>query len=166
MKTAMVKPPRFIQERINAANSVLAIFASDSRIVTKGSHLAVEFPYYKKLVAMRWMTRGGQDFYPVWSHKWAHGGTSCMALSQLIRWIQGKPVLQISTWRYWTGDRVGIGRERGPEILELLESAGYPAITPCVLCGLELEFAGDWWSLDGVSGPCCRYTEGCRQKRT
>lgn len=162
MTTAQVKP-RFDPVRIDAANAVLAMFASDSKIVIKSKVLAVQFPLRKKLVALRWQVRGGQDFYPVWSDKWAHGGTACTALSQLIRWIKGRPVLPMGSWRYWA--RVGLGRPDGLKMLELLKGAGYPENTPCVLCGRELDGTLDWWNLDGVSGPCCAWTEGCRQKK-
>jgi len=153
------KKPQLRTELVEAANAALVGFASDSTIVIVGGRVCVSF----RGEVRRWATRG-QDFYPVWHHRWAHGGTSATALSQLVRWIQGRPVLPIGSWRYWTGPQVALGRERGPAIVEGLLQAGYPVKTPCVLCGLELEQAGDWWSLDGVSGPSCAWTRGCRQK--
>jgi hypothetical protein len=114
---------------------------------------------YQGDVAKRWQCRG-QDFYPVWSHKYPGGGTSSTALSQLIRWLGGKPVLPISTWRWWASERCQL---LPMESVETLFAGGYPEWSPCVLCGTRPESI-DWWSLNGVSGPCCSFTTGCRQK--
>jgi hypothetical protein len=107
------------------------------------------------------MTRG-QDFYPVWNRHWGHGGTASTALAQLVRWVRGLPVLPISTWRYWAGEKCELlsHGDSGKAIESLIE-AGYPEKVSCVLCGKELS-SFDWWSLDGVSGPCCYSPKECR----
>ena len=111
-------------------------------------------------VVRRWQATGTGSLYPVWHGKWAHGGTACMALSMLMRWLQGRPVVGMSTWR-------GLARpgrklfEPGAE--QTLADAGWPEKARCVLCDRELG-RHDWWDLDGVSGPCCHYRDGCRQE--
>lgn len=152
--------------RIVVANAALQCFAADTEIVEGSRGLAVRWQQWRGgTIERRWLVSGGQSFYPVWHHKWAHGGTACTALANLVRWIQGRPVLPLSTWRYWASQKIHLMRDRGGECLQILEAGEYPQHAECVLCGVGLE-SFDWWHLNGVSGPCCRYTEGCRQKVT
>lgn len=149
-------------EQIATCNAVLHTFQPDSLIRWVETQIYVEFAYQGRRELKRWQCRG-QDFYPMWYRKWSGGGTACTALAQLIRWLQGKPVLPLTTWEYWAGERVHLIKSL--ETIAMLRDAGYPAVARCVLCDRELKAAGfDWWSLAGVSGPCCHYTSGCRQK--
>jgi len=155
--------------RIETANEVLKSFAPGTslRLSTTG-HVLVEWANRTGAYSKRWMTRG-QDFYPLWKRDWAHGGTACTALAQLVRWVQGKPVLGLSTWRYWAGDRCMLLRQQGDSgaaAIAALQAAGYPEEPACVLCGAQLnkETGCDWWSLEKVAGPCCGSHGGCRQK--
>lgn len=154
-----------IQSRIETANAVLRLLAPGTSITNERGWLTVHWTYLGKPISRRWMTRG-QDFYPVWNRRWGHGGTCATALSSLIRWCQGKTPLPLSTWRYWTGQTVRLGRQDGPEILRLLSDGGYPETVPCCLCGRQLNGSLDWWSLKNVRGPCCSSYDpnGCRQK--
>lgn len=153
--------------RMRVANEVLGIIADQTWLTFSGGYATVNWRQSNgDLFARRWITRGGQSFYPIWSNKWGHGGTCCTALSQLVRWVQGKPVLPMSTWRYWTGERVALGRERGVEIVQLLTDGGYPEHVKCVLCEREIQGGLDWWHLGDVSGPCCSCHSGCRQVRS
>lgn len=113
-----------------------------------------------KQVTRRWQTRG-QSFYSVWHDLWPAGGTSMTALSQLVRWCGGKPVLPISTWQYWASERVKL---IDPATVEVLRLAGYPELAKCVLCKQDITVGMDWWSLDGVTGPCCGPRNGCKQE--
>lgn len=150
--------------KLEAANEALQCFASDTHIERRhGGWYVCWTTHNGRRESRRWITRG-QDWYPVWSRHWAHGGTCCIALSQLIRWLRDQPVLPLSSWRYWTGPKVALGRDDGPRVVEILRDAGYPEYTPCVLCGNRIEGGLDWWSLDGVSGPACSHRSGCRQK--
>lgn len=152
-------------KRLLIANNVLETFAADTWMALLDGYVWVHWRRHNGVTDQRrWQTRG-QDFYPVWSNRWGHGGTACTALSQLVRWIQGKPVLPLATWRMWTGERVALGRERGVHAVASLAAAGYPEIVKCVLCGGDLITSLDWWSLNKVSGPCCTSHNGCRQKR-
>lgn len=149
---------------VDVANQVLQSFAPDTRIERRrGGWYVCWTRRNGEELSRRWMTRG-QDFYPVWHREWAHGGTASTALSQLIRWMQGKPVLPLSTWKYWAGDTCKLLRHHPQDAIRLLLDAGYPEHSKCVLCGVSPIERFDWWSLDGVSGPCCSYTTGCRQK--
>lgn len=147
--------------QLEVANRVLATFAPESRIARRHGRWYV---FWKlgdgKETWRRWSTRG-QDFYPVWSRRWPHGGTACTALSQLIRWLQGKPVLPISTWRYWGMPAINL--VRGDAVQTLLDG-GYPEHADCVLCHQRIDGGIDWWHLGNVSGPCCGWTTGCRQQ--
>lgn len=150
---------------LNAANKALDCFAAGTRIIVRRKiGVCVEWTQHGgKQFSRRWQTLGGQSFYPTWYRHWGHGGTATTALAQLVRWMQKRPVLPLTAWRYWTGEKIALGRQRGAECVSILAAAGYPETVNCVLCGVELRRLG-WWSLDGVSGPCCNYTEGCRQK--
>ena len=151
--------------RITASNVVLEILAPTTSIERrKGGWYVTWTGWRGKSMSRRWVTRG-QSFYPMWHRHWGHGGTCTTALSQLVRWCAEKPVLPMSTWRYWTGEAVAMGRERGPEIVQILTEAGYPQTADCVLCGNQIVCGLDWWHLDGVSGPCCSMRSGCQQKR-
>lgn len=149
-------------EKIIAANAVLAAF-STSQIERRPGGWYVAWKNYRgDNISRRWQCRKGNDFYPVWSRKWDGGGTACTALSQLIRWLRSQPVLPISSWRYWASDRM---RLLPLVAVEMLADGGYPQESSCVLCEMTLVGGLDWWNLDGVSGPCCSWTNGCRQKR-
>ena len=149
--------------RIETSNAVLRLMQPDTSIERrKGGWYVCWTRYCKTPQSRRWVTRGN-DFYPLWHHKWGRGGTVTTALSQLVRWCGEKPVLPLPTWRYWMSPTVRLGDDSGDEIVRILTDGGYPEATPCVLCGLPITGRLDWWSLDGISGPSCRWTEGCRQ---
>ncbi len=145
---------------IAMANRALASF-SPATISHLPSGWYVSWHSRGELVTKRWQCRGGQDFYPTWSQQYPGGGTSCTALSQLIRWCKGEPVLPISTWRYWASETCKLLPLAAVD--ELL-AAGYPEHVDCVLCHQRIVVPFDWWSLNGVSGPCCGWTSGCGQK--
>jgi hypothetical protein len=148
--------------RFANANIALSCFTKDTTIQpTKSGHVLVMWGPMDNLTIKRWQVRHGQDFYPVWSHKWAHGGTKTTALSQLIRWCRGRPVLPLSTWRYWAGETCRIAGDEGERLIDRLVYAQYPDVAHCVLCGVQLGGL-DWWSLNGVSGPCCPMNAGCQ----
>jgi hypothetical protein len=75
-------------------------------------------------------------------------------------------VLPLSTWRYWFNDKCRLARDRGDEGIKALIHGGYPDEAICVLCNQPIAGGMDWWSLKGVTGPCCGWTTGCRQKQS
>lgn len=150
--------------RIDAANEVLKSFAPGTSLRLESGYVVVEWKNHRGPQSKRWMTRG-QDFYPVWHQSWGHGGTASTALAQLVRWIQGKPVLPLATWQYWSGERCRLLRQGDSQTaLQTLLDAGYPDKAACVLCGDTITGEMDWWSLNGVTGPCCGMRSGCEQK--
>ena len=152
-------------DRIQVANEVLKCFAPGTSLRLESGYVLVEWTNHRGPQSKRWMTRG-QDFYPVWHHSWGHGGTASTALAQLVRWVRGQPVLPISTWQYWSGDRVALLRQgNGQMAIQTLLDAGYPSQAACVLCGNNIVGGMDWWSLKGVTGPCCDMRSGCKQER-
>lgn len=146
--------------KLDNINKVLFTF-SVAQIRKEGNYYCVSWNNRGNHVCKRWQCRG-QDFYPVWSQKFPGGGTSMTAVSQLVRWLQNKPVLPIATWRYWASEKVKLLDNNS---VDILAEAGYPSDAKCVLCGRSLHKSLDWWHLGKVSGPCCHYSdrEGCRQ---
>lgn len=84
-----------------------------------------------------------------------------MALNQLMRWLQGRPVFPLGTWMHWTGETVKLG---SPKIVEILKEAGWPAQVDCVACGQPIISGLDWYNLGKVSGPC-HYFVRCIKER-
>ena len=82
------------------------------------------------------------------------GGTAALAIGQLIRWYRDQSRVPLSAWEYWASDKMRLCTS---ETVKLLGESTYPdpKKTCCVLCGSDRP--GDWWSLDGVFGPCCAY---------
>ena len=149
--------------RLETANQVLVTFAPGASIrhrPCKGGSYTICWTVNERAYCRRWQTRG-QDFYPLWKAHWCGGGTSLTALSQLIRWLRGVPVLPLASWEYWASPAVQL---LPPAALDLLRQADYPVTVPCVLCQRPLTRGFDWWHLDRLRGPCCRLTEGCRQQ--
>lgn len=147
---------------ITAANHALMSFIPRAQIEHRTGGIYVVWNAGDKTFSRRWQCRG-QDFYPVWHrHRyWGPGGTATTALSQLVRWCQGKPVLPIASWRHWASETC---RLLPVDAVKDLLAAGYPEHADCVLCGETITRGLDWWSLDGVSGPCCSWRSGCRQQ--
>lgn len=150
---------KFIARRMDVANSALSKFTTLS-LLRKLGGIYVCWENRDGRYVKRWACRG-QDFYPVWSNKFPHGGTCSTAVAQLIRWIQDRPVLPLCTWRMWASERCKL---LAPSVVDELEAAGYPVEAICVLCKQPIVDGLDWWSLKGVSGPCCSWRSGCRQE--
>jgi hypothetical protein len=150
--------------RLAAAQQILDIIAPTTKIITDRPGIYIQWEQHRGVVMLRrWQLNRGSDSYPVWYGKWGHGGTCTQALAQLVRWLQNKTVLPLSSWKYWTGESVALGQQRRAEIVPILQEAGYPEIVNCVLCNKPTEGL-DWWHLNKVVGPCCGMSRGCRQK--
>jgi len=147
--------------KIKEANTVLGSFSPAQIERRKGGWYVTWATVQKGTVSKRWSVRSGNDFFPPWSRKYPGGGTSITALSQLIRWLKGMPVLPITSWEYWASEQIKLLPKSSVEFLSV---SGYPKSTPCVLCGIDLAGPLDWWSLAGVSGPCCTMRSGCKQR--
>lgn len=148
-----------MEDRLAIANAALQCFVPDTRMeIRSGRVFIVWTDYLGKTTSRMWMCRGG-DFYPVWSHKWAHGGTCTTALSQLVRFVRGLPVLPLSTWAYWCGEQVGLaawrGKDKQTELLAILKAGGYPQQATCIMCGKSPIGRFDWYRRGNKSGPGC-----------
>ena len=147
------------QQRLATANAALQCFVPDTRLELRNGRVFVCWENYRGKPASRmWMTRGG-SFYPMWSHKWAHGGTCTIAMAQLVRWVRGLTVLPMTTWEYWVGERVGLagwrGKDKQEELLATLRNAGYPLVSTCIFCGKSPIGRFDWYSYRGKEGTVC-----------
>lgn len=163
-------------DRLGTANAALALFTRGISLYRDRGRVGVEFPNHGKdrdknpVHRKIWTAQNGSTFYPKWYRHFCHGGTVTTALATLVRWVRLQPVYPIGAWRYWVSETVGMGRcggndaDRGPEIISTLLAGGYPEVAECVLCEAKIA-RYDWWSLDGVSGPCCHWNVegGCRQ---
>ena len=149
-----------IQSRLDTVNKALALIAPGTIVLQGESGWKVEWADWKgRLMRYRWQAHG---FYPVWERKWGHGGTCCMALTTLMRWLQDRPVFGLSTWEYWLSPTIKLAHGN-PALLQLLKDGGYPQKQMCVRCGQEIEKSAglDWWSLNGKSGPACQNSWDC-----
>ena len=147
-------------QRIEEANAILATYQPGTRLYLKGHSLRMAWePYFNYSASLRSqgdLPRYGDRHRPC-------GHTGMQALAQLIRYVRDLNRLPLITWEYWASETILLCNA---ETLRLLSKSDYgdPTKTCCVLCGTT-EFAGlDWWSLDGVTGPSCRYG-GCRRNR-
>lgn len=146
-----------MEDRLEVVNKVLAEFAPGTVVKKEGSQgWTVHWTNYRGIeITRRWQVRRGGSFYPVWSKLWAHGGTCCAALTQLMRWLQGRSVLPLSTWRYWKSNGLAISCDS----IESLARAGYPDRAVCIHCGEQISNGFDWYDLGKISGcvhfHCC-----------
>lgn len=159
-----------MSNKLQVVNAALAIFAPDTTVRRGMNGWIVEWTnHHRKTKSRRWSVDSSNSFYPVWEKEWPHGGTCCMALSQLMRWLQNRPVLGLGTWMHWTSPQIGIGGPNSSLLLEILRDGGYPSDQICVLCQKKIDPRKDgldWWHLDKISGPCCTNTTCQREARS
>lgn len=106
-------------EKVEHAKKILRSFAPHvSLTVERGRYFFHWKDFAGKPVRRQWMTRGGSD-YPVWYNMRPFGGTGCVALSALVKWLRGGE-LYLPWWEYVTGPTVALG---SAETLELVKSA-------------------------------------------
>lgn len=150
-----------MNNRIAIANETLASF-TPARIERRTGGWYVRWKDWRgQQRSMRWELARGSSHYPRGSRRYPMGGTGVMAIGQLIKWCKNQPVQPIGDWRCWSAPHTALLPETA---VDRLEAAGYPSDVPCVLCGEELYNQGDWWNLNGVSGPACNARSGCRQR--
>lgn len=138
-------------DRIQIANEILATFVPIT-LYRRGPRLRMKWGRYDLPADLRGdgsLPRYGERQRPC-------GHTGLTALAQLIRYTRNWTRLPLITWEYWASDTI---RLCDAETLRLIRNCDYgnPTKTCCVRCGTT-DFKGlDWWSLDGVTGPSCRY---------
>lgn len=152
-----------MSDTLTEANAILAIFEPELTLERVNNRLWIVFRDRDRTTRrLARLNASGCTLQRY--HDLGMGGTGAQAVAQLVRWARGDTRLPLSAWQWWCGRMVYLARERGPELLTALQASSYPdaAKTGCVLCGAA--GCGDWWSLDGVVGPCCCWNEGCRQR--
>lgn len=150
--------------RLAAANAILAAAEPGCRIeYARGFHLCWTD---SRGVNQKWHwfpQSAGSDFPRIYKRV-PFGGTGCVIVSELVRWVRGSPVRPLRVWRYWCGPLVGIE----PHAAELAEAAGWPEDVPCVMCGKTIKPTErfDWYSSRGHKpGPGCWYGDGCKARK-
>lgn len=139
------------EKKLKAANETLEIFAPGSKLLwIPGRGLHLEWKRGENTICRRYQLLNRSSHYPIWHKKWPHGGTACLALFQLVRWLQDKPCLSIRQWRYWAGNPVRLGDHR---MVDILLAAGYPEAVECVFCGRQIVGQFDWFNDGSLSGP-------------
>jgi hypothetical protein len=138
--------------KILVANQVLSLIVPNStQFETQQGKVLVSWITHKNVVIQKvWRTIPHSDSFPSFHHEWAQGGTTCIALCHLARWIQGRNVLPLSAWSKWIAN--GLGNGKGDLILALLKEAGYPATPNCMRCGQSIYTAFDWYGYGKNSG--------------
>lgn len=156
---------RYAPERVAAINAVLALFDTGSersrglRLELRETRTPLYLVSKHHAMAVRIRRDGNWLLGPTW--RVGIGGTEVQAITQLVHVLRGEPRHGRAYWGSCAQHGLG---ERTP-LLDALEAAGVfdDAATRCVLCGHASPT--DWWSLDGVTGPCCRGGR-CRTDRT
>jgi hypothetical protein len=72
-------------------------------------------------VRKQWQARGDSD-YPTWYRHRPFGGTGCVALACLVKWMRGTRPLYLPWWKHVCGDMVRLSEK--PELtLDLIQKA-------------------------------------------
>lgn len=152
------------ESRLRAANQALSLFTRSTRMEWRRGRgwVVIWNNSSGELVSRRWQRQRGSH-YVTWYRSWGHGGTCMEAMFQIVQWLNHLPVLPLGTWKYWTSKSVAIARERGQELVDVLEAAGWPTRVHCVVCAKEITTRLDWWDSDGLEGPCCMFGD-CEER--
>jgi len=153
----MARKPIDTTERIAIANSALQTFAHSIELYRGTHELRIRWDIRQEKCADDYPARlRGDGTWPKYGYyRYPTGGTGQQAIAQLIRYIRDLNRLPIDTWKYWASDTVKLCNSQTVEILQNSDY-GNPKKTRCVLCGsTEFKPGLDWWSLNGLTGPCC-----------
>lgn len=143
------------------ANRALDLLMPGTEMSIHNGRVCLKPDYPPNSPAKQWRLRPGSGSWTYTRYHW--GSTSQAAIANLVKWVQGRPCVPLSTWEYWASTRVKLARDRGRDLVALLRSSGYPEKAYCILCGRHVT-SFDWWSRGRVNGPVCWWTEGCKQE--
>jgi hypothetical protein len=148
---------------IEEANKVLRTFAPYLRFIS-GPRLWLRYYDYRATVHSVKVEVAKNSGSLMHYHKFGIGGTSAMAVGQLARWIRGQSRVPIAAWEYWASPTIMLGGDNRILMLQSIKESSYDdgKSTKCVLCGGDK--CSDWWSLNGVIGPCCMFGR-CKEMR-
>ena len=144
--------------RLAAANTAIGLFSRMSLRYLPRKGL---FVHLRQNGLQRWQTVSGNPFRPNWTVAVKTDPIRLAMLSQLCRWVIGRPVLGLDQWRYWLAV-LQTPDKSAARVLHALDDAGYPARSICCRCGLELTSAPAWL-LD--VGPVCHEGEPCAKRQ-
>ena len=142
--------------RLEAANRILALYAEVRLECRKGRLWLV--PDDPKLQAKAAVLNCPGNSLACRYGALGMGGTCAAATAQLVRWVRDLPRHPLRAWEWWCCETVGLGGGNREAILAAVRESDYadPEKTRCVLCKRQI-VSLDWWSLDGVTGPCCLF---------
>ena len=157
---------------IEKANEVLQTFASSLTFIQRRNRLCLKYekqpwhseaPSVTKIVEAQVAKHSGA--LCINYGRLGMGGTMAMAVGQLARWIRGQSRVPIAAWKYWASPTILLAGDNGDIMLRYIQESNYDdgKATKCVLCGANK--CGDWWSLNGVVGPCCSLGRCINTKR-
>lgn len=141
-------------DRLEVANKACGFFIPDTTLHLDKGRVFVSWTSGRgKIYQRMWQSRNG-SFYPTWSSKWGHGGTSMTALAQLVFFARDLNCLPISTWEYWCSPTVLLcpKEENKNGLLACLRGGGYPLVATCIFCGKSPIGRFDWYSGKGYHG--------------
>lgn len=130
------------ERRLKVANQVLSTLGNYELSFDRGFYLSW-INWRGNKITKRWSS--SVNFHPPFHKQIELGGTGIIAITQLVRYCQGKTVLPITTWKYWGSDHVKLWKSDDQKEFAItsLQSSDYPSNPTCVFCGADL--TGDKW---------------------
>lgn len=159
-------------EKLSLVNQVLSTFIHDSKYL-KEIKLEFREGYYfvwelqdGRQRSKKWITKKG-SFYPSCTDSIPLGGTMTQAISQLVRYCQGRAVLPLSTWCYWGSDSIKLWQDptARDKAISLLEESDYPKSPICIFCGNEILNGFDWYYLPPKMEGCGHWGKSCQKQQ-
>lgn len=146
--------------RLEQAQAILTALSPAYRMgLTRGRvFLSCPISWGSGIWRKQWVSVSPGSFYPRFKSAPYQGGTWCVCVAQLVRFVQGKPHLPMGWWR----QAVNVGCE--PGVLAAAASVGWPAGFPCIHCGKFLQSGYDWWCVGKLEGVSCWGGE-CRKEK-
>lgn len=153
-------------ERLELANKVLKTLGDFELSWQPRRGLCISWTWRGTCFTKRWTCDRG-SFYPRFdTGSMGIAGTGTTAISQLVRYCQGKPCLPLSSWRYWGGKSVRLWTELRDRCIAiaLLENSDYPKAPICIFCGSNLTGQQwDWYSLNTGTEGVGHWGRKCQQ---
>lgn len=143
-------------EKIVIVNQVLPLIVSNlTQFEIQDNRLHISWVSHRGVLTKKaWQTIPKSDSFPSFHKEWSQGGTNCIALCHLARWIQNRKVLPLSVWSKWIANGLGGGMEggQGHLILTILKDNEYPNEVNCIRCDRPIATKFDWYGFGKKSG--------------
>jgi hypothetical protein len=150
-----------INARLETVNAALKHFAPTTTVERGDRGWVVTWVDHRgKTHSRRWAVQSRGSSFPSWESSWGRGGTCCAALTQLMRWLQDRPVFGLGVWKHWASPTIKLGND---QLIQLLQDGGWPETSNCVICkgAIDRTQGLDWWSHLDVEGPVCLHSQSC-----